>query len=71
MKSAYLTLILTLHPYLTGQLYLSDQKHFLPRVSDQKHFLPRVYDFLGLSDTASSVTLGLQTLIKEPCLLTY
>lgn len=61
MKSAYLTLILTLHPYLTGQLYLSDQKHFLPRV----------YDFLGLSDTASSVTLGLQTLIKEPCLLTY
>lgn len=60
MKSAYLTLVLTLHPYLTGQLYLSDQKHFLPRV----------YDFLGLSDL-SSVTLGLQTLIKEPCLLTY
>lgn len=42
-----------------------------PALSDQKHFLPRVYDFLGLSDTASSVTLGLQTLIKEPCLLTY
>lgn len=30
MKSTYLTLILTLHPYLTGQLYYLTKSIFFP-----------------------------------------